>query len=118
MPFLKENWFRLGILGLFAVLIALAAYFVLVFQPSLAAKNRADEIRQQTLDHNRTICEAEEAQNQKGNDSLLNQATVACNQTNDPVACIKSFVAGSENSMAPTGQAFIDACVARMDSGL
>ncbi len=115
---IKENWFRAGILITLLSVTILGTYYLFVFVPSsqrAAEESRLNrETEQKIISGYKETCSQMEKANEKGNEDAIQFITNNCNKENDPLSCMKKSIQQSSDALAPTGQAFINECVQNM----
>ena len=139
--FIKENWFKIGILFLIILSGCVLSYYLMVFEPAKDEAIREANYQKETEIHavlntqkqteekekavinqkNDTIaryretCSGYEKKNSQNVDNALNAIRISCNKEDDPVKCMTQ---GSQSVMdslgVDTGSDYIQTCVENM----
>ena len=122
MNWLKQNWLKLMLLF---VAIGILGYYLFVFSPLVEENTRLEkyerdaekiliDVRTEQIADYREQCTETEKENQRSLDKMLEAARTICNQNNDPVSCMTSFIETQSDKFPPTGLGFVQACIDNM----
>jgi len=128
MNWLNENWFKLGVtMAIMVTAFSIGFYHVIYLpqkdQAKIEQEKQGQQMKEQkeqgTLILNtrakqiskyRERCLGFEMENQKSRDRALESVRIACNQNDNPISCMKTFLKTQLDKLPDVGEDFVQAC--------
>ncbi len=132
VKWLKENWFKVGILLAVLVTTFTAGFYFMIYLPekdrAKAERERGEamveqqeeqrlrllDARAKKISEYRQSCLNMARKNEKSREETIEFASLACNRNVDPTSCMQTFIETELVKLPTGGEDFVQACTNNM----